>query len=156
VGDLWFFRRKKKETGIKKYPVKSISYEEVRDAIREYGKTLPNNVPLGVIIEDNLEIDYQLLSPFLRAVPKERYYMSKETYEIFTEEEKHIAEAMDMVQRAVDRYVDIKKELPIIDDDPYRKVSYHKLEQLQLLEERPPIDFYITNEEYLITRQKPD
>ena len=132
---MWFFRKRKKKE-VKQYPVKSISYEEIREAIREYGKTLPNNVPLGVIIQDNLEIDYQLLSPFLKAVPKERYYMSKETYEIFTEEEKHIAEAIDKIQRAVDQYVDIKKELPVIDDDPYRKVSYHKLEQLQLLEKR--------------------
>ena len=152
---MWFFRKRKKKE-VKQYPVKSISYEEIREAIREYGKTLPNNVPLGVIIQDNLEIDYQLLSPFLKAVPKERYYMSKETYEIFTEEEKHIAEAIDKIQRAVDQYVDIKKELPVIDDDPYRKVSYHKLEQLQLLEKRPSIDFYITKEEYLITRQKPE
>lgn len=152
---MWFLRKRKKED--KKYPIKSISYEEIRDAIREYGKNLPDNVPLGVIIQDNLEIDYQLLAPFLKAVPKEKYYMSKETYEIFPEEEKHIAVAVDTIQRAVDQYVDIKKELPVIDDDPYRRVSYHKLEQLKLLDERPNpiIDFYITDEEYLITRKKP-
>lgn len=150
---MWFFRKREKVK--KEYPIKSISYEEMRDAIREYGKTLPNNVPLGVIIQDNLEVDYQLLAPFLQAIPKEKYYMSKETYEIFTEEEKHIALAIDTIQRAVDHYVDMKKELPVIDDDPYRKVSYHKLEQLQLLKERPMMDFFITDEEYLITRKKP-
>ncbi|WP_268748338.1 DUF3939 domain-containing protein [Gracilibacillus boraciitolerans] len=81
--------------------------------------------------------------------------MSKETYDLFEEEDKHIAYALDTIQRAVDNYIAQKKELPIIDYDPYRKVSMHKLEQLKLIDERPEMEFYITDEEQLVTTVKP-
>ncbi len=80
--------------------------------------------------------------------------MSKETYDLFEEEERHIAVALDQVQRALDQYIAQKKSLPIIDHDPYRKVSFFKLEQLNLIQERPEIDFFITDQEYLVTTKK--
>ncbi|SER85920.1 Protein of unknown function [Gracilibacillus ureilyticus] len=149
---MWkkFFRKKDIS-----YPIRAVSSEEVKNAVRAYSKTLPSNVPLKVLINEDSTINFELLTPFLKAFPDRNYYMSKETYEIFEEEDKHLALAVDKVQKAVDQYVDLKKDLPIIDYDPYRKVSYFKLEQLNLITDRPEIDFYITGEEYLITRKKP-
>ncbi|KAB8139198.1 DUF3939 domain-containing protein [Gracilibacillus oryzae] len=137
------------------YPTKPISYDEVKDALRRYSKTLPDNIPLRVIVNDDNKVNFELLTPFLKALPEKDFYMSKETYELFEEEDKHIAFAIDHVQKAVDQYVAQKKELHVIDHDPYQKVNYYKLEQLNLITDRPNVDFYITSEEYLITRKKP-
>ncbi|MFC4403202.1 DUF3939 domain-containing protein [Gracilibacillus xinjiangensis] len=149
---MWnkFFRKKDKS-----YPVKSISYDEVKEAVRQYSKTLPSNIPLKILIKEDRTVDFELLAPFLKALPDKEFYMSAETYELFEKEDRHIALAIDKIQKAVDQYVAQKQELPIIDYDPYRKVSYYKLEQLNLITDRPDIDFYITEEEYLITRKKP-
>ncbi|MGP4041941.1 DUF3939 domain-containing protein [Gracilibacillus sp. D59] len=150
---MWF-KKKQKET--KKFPTKDISLAEVRSAIQEYSKELPPNIPLKILIKDDLSIDYSLLAPILKAIPTKKYYMSKETYDLFEEEDKHIAQALDQVQQAVDQYIEQKKELPIIDYDPYRKVNFFKLEQLNLIKERPEMDFYITDQEQLVTTIKPN
>ncbi|PWU67769.1 MULTISPECIES: DUF3939 domain-containing protein [Gracilibacillus] len=138
-----------------KHPVKEISYAQMKKAIQEYSLELPKNIPLQVLIKDDLSVDHTLLLPYLKAIPKKTFYMSKETYDLFEEEERHIAVALDQVQRAVDQYIAQKKSLPIIDHDPYRKVSFFKLEQLNLIQERPEIDFFITDQEYLVTTKKP-
>lgn len=153
---MWFKKKKKEKQKEEKFPIKDLSLEEVRYAIREYSRTLPPNVPLKVIINEDLSIDYTLLAPILKAIPKKKYYMSKETYDLFEEGEKHIAEELDYVQRAVDSYIDQKKELPIIDYDPDRKVNFYKLQQLGLINERPKRDFYITDQEELVTTKKPE
>ncbi|WP_182200126.1 DUF3939 domain-containing protein [Paraliobacillus salinarum] len=156
---MWNPFKKEKEQKIEKeqkeYPIIDISLEDLKRAIHEYGMQLPNEVPLSVIVTDDLTIDYNLLAPTIKGIPNKTYYMSKETYEIFEEEEKHLAVDFDNVQRAVDSYIQQTKELPVIHGDPYKRVSYHKLEKLNLLNYRPHQEFYITDEEYLITNKKP-
>ncbi|MDX8045738.1 DUF3939 domain-containing protein [Gracilibacillus sp. S3-1-1] len=149
---MWFKKRKDKK---EKFPTKAISLEEVRSAIHTYSKDLPPNIPLKILIQDDLSLDYTLLAPILKAIPEKNYYMSKETYDLFEEEDKHIAHALDQVQQAVDQYIAQTKELPVIDHDPYRKVNFFKLEQLNLINERPEMDFYITDQEQLVTTEKP-
>ncbi|WP_163537114.1 DUF3939 domain-containing protein [Gracilibacillus sp. YIM 98692] len=149
----WFMKKKKHHQ--EKYPVKDISYHELKRAIRTFSKDLPPKIPLKVIINDDLSIDYTLLAPILKAIPKDTFYMSKETYEIFEEKDLPIAIALDQVQQAVDQYLAQKNELPVIDHDPYQKVNFFKLEQLQLIQERPDMDFYITDQENLVTTKKP-
>ncbi|WP_058308200.1 DUF3939 domain-containing protein [Gracilibacillus massiliensis] len=149
---MWF---KKKAKEAKIFPVRDVSFEEIQSAIHQYSQDLPPNIPLKILVKDDLSLDYTLLAPILKANPEKTYYMSKETYDLFEEKDKHIAYALDTVQRAVDNYIAQKKELPIIDYDPYRKVSFHKLEQLKLIDKRPEMDFYITDEEQLVTTIKP-
>lgn len=148
---MWF-KKKKKE----KYPVRDVAIEEIHAAIHQYEKELSENIPLRVLIQEDGSLDLSLLAPFLKAIPKQTYYMSKETYDVFTEDEKHLAEVLDIVQRAVDQYIYQTNSLPIIDHDPYQKVNFFKLEQLGLIKERPDIDFYISDLEHLVTMKKPD
>lgn len=153
-----FWKRKKKEktpSPEETLPVRHVSIDELREAVHKYADSLPKGVQLSVIINEDLTMNYELLAPFLKAIPKETYYMSKETYEIFEEKDKQLAEELDMIQKAVDKYVQQKKELPVIEGDPYHRVSYLKLEKLNLLPYRPDRDFYITDEEFLITHRKP-
>ncbi|CQR47020.1 hypothetical protein BN1058_01309 [Paraliobacillus sp. PM-2] len=156
---MWnpFKKTNKKETANKKqeYSTIDISLEDLKHAIHEYGMQLPDEIPLSVLVKDDLTIDYKLLAPILKGIPNKTYYMSRETYEIFEEKDKQLAIDYDNVQRAVDSYMQQTKELPIIHGDPFKRVSYHKLEKLNLLNYRPHREFYITNEEHLITNQRP-
>ncbi|UOQ86562.1 DUF3939 domain-containing protein [Gracilibacillus salinarum] len=151
---MWF--KKKKTAKEKTYPIKDISLEEVRHAIHAFSKELPADIPLKIVAKDDLSLDYSLLAPFLKGIPEKNYYMSKETYDLFEEEEKHIPLALDQIQHAVDQYIAQTNELPVIDHDPYRKVNFFKLEKLKLIEERPEMDFYITDQEQLVTTVKPE
>jgi hypothetical protein len=152
---MWKRKKKKKALpDLSSYPKRSVSMEELRKAIDQFAQSLKQGIPLSIIIKDDLTIDYQLIAPYLKAVPEEIYYMSKETYEIFPEDKKELALELDIVQKAVDQYMEITKELPIMDGDPYKQVNYFKLEKLNLLPERPKHKFYITDEEYLITYKK--
>ncbi|MFD2924318.1 DUF3939 domain-containing protein [Halobacillus naozhouensis] len=136
--------------------VKDLSLDEVRRAIHKYAADKPDEIPLKVLINNDLTLDYALLAPYLHGIPKQNYYMSRETYEIFTEEDKQLAYDIDAVQHAVDQYIQQTQEPPVIEGDPYKKINYFKLEGLGLLPERPERDFYLTNEEFMITYKKPD
>lgn len=155
---MFWKKKKNKEklpAGPNHLPVRDISLDELRAAVHQYADSLPGGVNLSVVINEDLTINYDLLAPFLKAVPKQTYYMSRETYEIFEEKDKKLAEELDMVQKAVDKYMQQKNQLPVIDGDPYHRVSYLKLEKLDLLPYRPDRDFYVTDEEFLITHRKP-
>ena len=154
---MWgkFKKKQSSEPTKTEYPVKDISLFELRKAIQKYSSQLPDEVPLSILINDDLTIDYEALAPILKAIPKETYYMSKETYEVFEEKDYQKALDIDMIQQAVDKYIQQTDELPIIHGDPYKRVSYHKLDKLNLISHRPNREFFITDEEYLITTQKP-
>ncbi|WP_017754300.1 DUF3939 domain-containing protein [Calidifontibacillus oryziterrae] len=132
-----------------------VDLDTIKAAVRKFAENAPPGVTTKVLVKDDHSIDFNLLKPFLNGIPNKTFYMSKETYEVFEEKDKAIPLYIDKVQQAVDRYVDMYKKLPTIPDDPYQKVSYLMLENNSLLTERPPIDFYITNEEYLVTYKRP-
>lgn len=157
-----FFRRrgrKKDDRSIasgknegRSWPQIDVTIDELKKAVQDYHKQLPAGVSLSVLVEPDNRIDYSLLAPFLQGIPRKQYYMSKETFEIFDEPE--IPRVLDQVQRAVDQYIQDKKAFPIIDGDPYFKISYFKL--ADYLDERPSIDTYLTEVENMITHKKPE
>lgn len=156
---MWFKKKhqaknpeNKKE--VNQLPKQDVPIEEIRRVIHLFSDKLPNGVELQTIINEDLTINYELLAPYLEAIPNQTYYMSKETYEIFEEKDYQLALDMDHIQRAVDKYIKQTGELPIIDDDSNRKVNYFKLDKLGLISYRPNRDFYITEEEFLITYEK--
>ncbi|WP_082234694.1 DUF3939 domain-containing protein [Halobacillus massiliensis] len=152
---MWKRKRRKLAEDQKELEIKDLSIHDVRRAVHRYASLKPNGVPLSVIIKDDLTIDYQLLAPYIDGIPEKNYYMSRETYELFEEEDLQLAKDLDLVQQAVDRYMQQTNELPVINGDPYKKVSYFKLEGAHLLPERPEREFYLTDEEFMITYQKP-
>lgn len=151
---MW--NRKKKNSN-DQHPLekKDLSIHDIRKAVHAYADNKPKEVPLSVLIKEDLTLDYELLAPYLKAIPTHTFYMSRETYELFEEQDKGLAIDLDLVQRAVDQYMKQTQELPIIDNDPYKRINYFKLERLHLLERRPNRDFYLTNEEFMITYKKP-
>lgn len=151
---MWWNKKKKNEDQ-EQLEIKDLSLKEVRKAIHEFSDHLPDGVELRTVINEDLTLDYNLLAPYLKGIPKNTYYMSKETYELFEEQDHQLALDLDLVQRAVDHYIQQNKELPVIEHDPYLKVNYFKLENAGLLHERPNRDFYMTDEEHMITYKKP-
>lgn len=133
------------------WPTIVATIDDVNKAIRKYHSEIPKGASLRVLVNDDATIDYALLAPYLNGIPSQMFYMSKETFELFDVPELPLL--MDKVQRAVDQYVEAYHKAPVIEGDPYYKVSYLKLQDF--LHERPQVDFYITSEEHLITHIKP-
>ncbi|MNW04580.1 hypothetical protein D3C71_2006880 [compost metagenome] len=77
--------------------------------------------------------------------------MSTQTYEIFTEEDQLIPHYLDIVQEAVDAYVDDNHKLPIMQDCTDGRVHYDLLMQQFYLKEKPPFPLYITDEENMLS-----
>ncbi len=153
---MWKRRKKQMDKQDKKsLERKDLSIHEVRKAVHAYGDDKPNAVPLSVIINEDLTLDYELLAPYLHGIPTKVFYMSRETYELFEEEDYQLAKDIDTVQAAVDAYMKQTEDLPIILNDPYKRINYYKLEKLNLLPYRPNREFYMTNEEFMITYKQP-
>lgn len=145
----------------KKQKKKQVTYQEidatlqdVRDAIYQWEEKQPKGVYRSLLVRDDNSIDYTLLLPFLRGIPTKKYYMSKATYETFEEQDKDIAVYLDIVQEAVDRYVSIENQIPVIEFDPNNRLNYFLLVSKGYLKEKPPIQFYLTDEENMITHRK--
>lgn len=148
----WFGSQNPKSSlAQKEWTEEDITIDQVRKAASAFAKEKPKGVPFSVLIKEDGAIDYSLLLPFLKAIPRQTYYMSRETYEIF--EDQAFAQMIDHVQRAVDEYVDAEGKFPIMDGNPEMKISYAKLRPY--LKATPTFDTYLTADENLITRKKP-
>jgi hypothetical protein len=138
------------------YPVIDVTIDQVRKAVRQFSDNLPNGVYRTFIVEDDNSIDFKHLAHILGGIPSKKFYMSKETYDLFTEKEKKISCEMDRVQKAVDLYVKERKEYPMLQFDPLRRVNYYQLIQESYLKSDPETQFYITELDGLITHIRPE
>lgn len=143
------------QVDIRKYQVIDVTIEDIRKAVRTFSDNLPKGVYRTILVQDDHSIDYQQLAPILGGIPSKKFYMSKETYDLFEESEKQIPIEMDIVQKAVDQYVKERKEYPMLKFDPLRRVNYYQLLQDHFLKSAPEIQFYITDLDGLITHIKP-
>lgn len=139
----------------REYPIANVSMDELKRAINKYTEDLPNGIPLSTLINEDLTINYQKLAPYLKRIPIETYYMSRETYEVFNQDQYQLAYDHDIIQKAVDHYYDLTGELPIIHGDPYFKVSYHKLMKKKLIDYRPHAEFFLNKKDHLVTSKRP-
>ncbi|MED3563949.1 DUF3939 domain-containing protein [Bacillus xiapuensis] len=137
------------------FPTIDVTMAEIRHAVRKFSDQLPKGVYRTILVRDDHSIDYKHIAPILGGMPEKNFYMSKETYDLFEECEKHIPPVMDMVQKAVDQFVLDHKEYPMLKYDADRRVNYYQLLEHHYLKEIPEIPFYITKLDGLITHAKP-
>ncbi|EKN70204.1 hypothetical protein BABA_05946 [Neobacillus bataviensis LMG 21833] len=142
-------------TDNKNHPIIDVSIEEVRKAVRSFSDNLPKGVFRTILVQEDNSIDFKQLAPLLGGIPSKKFYMSKETYDLFEDGEKQIPIEMDIVQKAVDLYVKEQKEYPMLKFDPQRRVNYYQLLQEHYLKAAPETQFYITDLDGLITHIKP-
>lgn len=152
-----FFSHKKSKTNKPhNYPTIDLTVDHVRSAIRTFTEQLPKGVYRTILVKEDNEIDFNQLAHILGGMPSEKFYMSKETYDLFTESEKLVAFEIDVVQRAVDQYFKENKSFPFLPYDPLKRVNYFELMQKNLLKTEPQTQFYLTDIDGLITHIKPD
>ncbi|MEH7013804.1 DUF3939 domain-containing protein [Neobacillus niacini] len=138
------------------YPIIDITIDQVRIAVRQFSDNLPKGAYRTIIVQNDNSIDFKQLANILGGIPSKQFYMSKETYDLFEENEKKIPGEMDMVQKAVDLYVKERKEYPMLRFDPNRRVNYYQLIQDNYLRTAPETQFYITELDGLITHIRPE
>ena len=152
-------KKKKKPKVLKKmeaknYPIIDVTIEDVQRAVRSFSEDLPGGVYRTILIQDDHSIDFKQLAHLLDGIPSKNFYMSRETYDIFDEEEKHIPGEMDIIQRAVDQYMKEHKQYPMLKFDPSLRVNYFQLIHAHLLQTEPQIQFYITDVDGLVSHKK--
>jgi hypothetical protein len=146
--------KKKPETG--DWPVIPVTLSDIREGVRQFAADLPKGISRSILIKDDYSIDFEQLAPYLGGIPAQSYYMSKETFTIYKETDKDIPPLLDKVQKAVYLFYKVNKTCPIRPYDPLCRVNYHQLLQGHYLDSMPPIDFYFTDYDGLITNQKPE
>ncbi|MBT2640315.1 MULTISPECIES: DUF3939 domain-containing protein [unclassified Bacillus (in: firmicutes)] len=151
-----FYARVKKKSKETTWPIIEASVDQIKKAVRTYSEHLPKGVYRTILVKEDNRIDMEQLAPLLKGIPSRNFYMSKETYDIFTEEEKNLAITIDKVQKAVDLYVKEHKEYPMLPYDPLHRVNYYQLLNAHCLDIQPEIELYITNYDGLITHKKPE
>jgi F0F1-type ATP synthase assembly protein I len=139
----------------KSWPLIEATIDDVRKAIRIYSEQLPKGVYRTILVNEDNSIDFDQLASTMKGIPSRKFYMSKETYDIYEEADKEIPKIIDKVQKAVDSYKKENKEYPMLKYDPLNRVNYYQLIQSRCLDEQPPIDLYITNYDGLVTHIKP-
>ncbi|MDM5328419.1 AtpZ/AtpI family protein [Neobacillus sp. CF12] len=147
---------KREQIEAKNYPIIDVTMDQVRQAVRQFSDNLPKGVYRTILAPDDNSIDFNQLATILGGIPSKKYYMSKETYDLFEENEKKIPVEMDMIQKAVDLYVKERKEYPMLQFDPHRRVNIYLLVQEKYLKSEPETQFYITELDGLITHIKPE
>ncbi|SDN11603.1 AtpZ/AtpI family protein [Bacillus sp. OK048] len=138
------------------FPIIDVTIDQVRRAVRQFSDNLPKGVYRTIIVQDDNSIDFKQLANILGGIPSKKFYMSKETYDLFEESEKNIPVEMDMVQKAVDLFVKERKAYPMLGFDPNRRVNYYQLMQDNFLKSEPEVQFYITDLDGLITHIRPE
>lgn len=146
---------KTEKVATKTWPVIEADIHDVRKAIRVYSEKLPKGVYRTILVRDDNSIDFEPLAPYLGGTPSRKFYMSKETYDIFEENQREIAVTIDRVQKAVDMYVKEHKQYPMLPYDPLNRVNYYQLLQTKCLDSQPEIELYITDYDGLVTHIKP-
>ncbi|EOS56896.1 DUF3939 domain-containing protein [Paenibacillus barengoltzii] len=147
----WFKKRKPKQVTIP--TAIKVTLDEVRRAVLRYEADMPEGINrLSLLLPDG-SLDMKRLSRYLGGVTDQRFYLSRETYEIFPEEERDIPYYLDMVQAAVDHYVEERGKLPVLEDSRQLEVDYRLLVREHYLKEMPPFPLYVTDQEMLLTHR---
>lgn len=142
------FRRTKKAA-----PPVDVTLPQIKQAVRQFEAEMPDPINRTVLIQEDNSIDMSRLKRYLGGVPQQNFYMSRETFEIFEEKDKLVPYYLDLVQSAVDNYVNDTGKLPLLEDAWLPEVHYRLLATEHYLKETPPFPLYITDEEMMLTHR---
>ncbi|MCG7407380.1 DUF3939 domain-containing protein [Paenibacillus sp. ACRRX] len=128
-----------------------VTLKDVKRAMLAWEHDMPEQMIRTQLLREDQSIDLYRLRRYLGGISNQKFYMSRFTYQIFEEQDKHIPRYLDMVQAAVDDYMDENTQLPVVNGTRNRQVHYDKLIQGHYLNELPNIPLYVTTEEFLLT-----
>ncbi|WP_195573332.1 DUF3939 domain-containing protein [Paenibacillus sp. 1001270B_150601_E10] len=130
-----------------------VSIEDVRKAINAWEHDMPDPINRTQLLREDQSIDLSRLTRYLGGRSDQRFYMSRFTYQLFEEKDKDIPYYLDMVQAAVDDYMDENPKLPVVEGSRNRQIHYDQLIQGHYLKEKPSIPLYLTTDEFLLTHE---
>lgn len=149
----WFHHSKAASKEMHNQQELDVTLGQVKIAILQWEKDMDDKISrTGLLNEDRL-IDLTRLRRYLGGVSNQKFYMSRITFEVFEEKDMAIARYLDIVQAAVDDYMDEHANLPIISGSHNRQVHYDRLLQGHYLKERPDIPLFLTTEEFMLTHE---
>ncbi|WP_410510940.1 DUF3939 domain-containing protein [Paenibacillus sp. BR2-3] len=144
------FKRTKKELTPRHV---TVTLPQIKQAVRKFEEDMPAPINRTALMLEDKSIDLNRLKRYLGGVSEQKFYMSRETYEIFAEEDKLVPYYLDMVQSAVDNYIHDTGKLPVLEDAWLPEVHYRLLSTERYLKETPPFPLYITDEEMMLTHR---
>ncbi|AIQ53133.1 MULTISPECIES: DUF3939 domain-containing protein [Paenibacillus] len=144
------FKRAKKNTISE--PI-TVTLPQIKQAVRQFEEDMPAPINRTALILEDKSIDVSRLKRYLGGIPEQKFYMSRETYEIFEEADRLVPYYLDLVQSAVDLYISDTGKLPLIEDAWLPEVHYRLLHTERYLKETPPFPLYITEEEMMLTHR---
>lgn len=144
------FKRAKKNTHSESI---NVTLPQIKQAVRQFEDDMPAPINRTALILEDKSIDVARLKRYLGGIPQQKFYMSRETFEIFEEADKLVPYYLDLVQSAVDNYISDTGKLPLIEDAWLPEVHYRLLHTERYLKETPPFPLYITEEEMMLTHR---
>lgn len=150
VGKSWWRRltQQKEEEIVQEI---DITLPQLRQAIHEYEQTLPKGINRTVLLDDEQEIDTERLKHQLSGIPKQRFFMSKETFHIVPETDRDVIYEMDQVQRALDLYMDQEKKLPLRKFQDTLQLDLMRLRETGYLKVLPKRPYFVVDESLIVS-----
>ncbi|ANF96605.1 DUF3939 domain-containing protein [Paenibacillus bovis] len=145
------FKTKSKTSNM---PSVHVTMNELRTAVLQYEREM-SGINRTALMQEDRSLDLSRLTRYLGGRSDQKFYLSRETFEIFEEEERHIPYHLDQVQGAIDDYVQENGKLPVIEDSVHFEVDCRKLYQQRYLHEIPDFPMYITDQEMMVTHREP-
>ncbi|MDL5377195.1 DUF3939 domain-containing protein [Exiguobacterium mexicanum] len=128
-----------------------LTLPQLREAIHEYEQTLPKGLNRTVLLDETQEIDLARLKKHLPGKPRQRFYMSKETFHIVPEDERELVYEMDQVQRALDLYFEQEKKIPFRKFQQTLQLDLTRLREGGYLKVLPKRPYYVVDETLIVS-----
>lgn len=148
-GKNWWQRLTQKEEVLEEEI--DLTLPQLREAIHEYEQTLPKGVNRTVLLDEMQEIDLARLKKHLPGKPRQRFYMSKETFHIVPEDERELVYEMDQVQRALDLYFEQEKKIPFRKFQQTLQLDLTRLREGGYLKVLPKRPYYVVDETLIVS-----
>lgn len=130
-----------------------VTLDDVKQAVLKFEADMPDGINRKSLQLPDGSLELPRLSRYLGGVSDQKFYLSRETYEIFEEADREIPYFLDLVQVAVDVYVEETGKLPVLKPVPPFEVDFELLRKERYLKEIPPFPLYITDQEMLLTHR---
>ncbi|WP_410769148.1 DUF3939 domain-containing protein [Fontibacillus sp. BL9] len=150
---FWTKNSRKRRLAAGSPPAVQVTLEDVKRGVLRYEAEMPEGINRKSLLLPDGSLDMKRLSRYLGGVSEQKFYLSRETYEIFGEEDREIPYFLDLVQVAVDVYVEETGKLPVLKPDQPHQVDYKLLKREHYLKEIPPFPLYITDQEMLLSHR---
>ncbi|MEF2965095.1 DUF3939 domain-containing protein [Paenibacillus sp. M1] len=150
---FWMKNSRKRRISAGSPPAVQVTLDEVKKAVLQYEAEMPDGINRKSLLMSDGSLDMPRLTRYLGGVSEQKFYLSRETYEIFEEADREIPYYLDLVQVAVDVYVEEKGKLPVLKPHQPYQVDFYLLKREHYLKEIPPFPLYITDQEMLLTHR---